>query len=297
MNELAILGPTASGKTNLALTLANELNGVILSLDSLSIYKGIDIASAKPTKEELEQVKHFGVNIINPNEIFNVTLFFDLYKKAKEYAITNNKMLVIVGGTSFYLKAMLTGLSDKPLVSEDTKQKVARSLSELDSTFEMIKNIDEEYANKITSKDSYRIEKWLEIYYESGLVPSQYLKKTLKEPIIKDIPIFELSIDRDILRQKIRLRTSQMLEKGLVAEIVGLEKKYGRLPRCMKAIGIKEVLEYLDGFYGLKEMEKKIITNTAKLAKRQRTFNKTQFTHKIIKDEYDGLLKAILNKN
>lgn len=297
MNELAILGPTASGKTNLALTLANELNGVILSLDSLSIYKGIDIASAKPTKEELEQVKHFGVNIINPNEIFNVTLFFDLYKKAKEYAITNNKMLVIVGGTSFYLKAMLTGLSDKPLVSEDTKQKVARSLSDVGSTFEMIKDIDEEYANKITSKDSYRIEKWLEIYYESGLVPSQYLKKTLKEPIIKDIPIFELSIDRDILRQKIRLRTSQMLEKGLVAEIVGLEKKYGRLPRCMKAIGIKEVLEYLDGFYGLKEMEKKIITNTAKLAKRQRTFNKTQFTHKIIKDEYDGLLKAILNKN
>lgn len=295
MNELAILGPTASGKTNLALTLANELNGVILSLDSLSIYKGIDIASAKPTKEELEQVKHFGVNIINPNEIFNVTLFFDLYKKAKEYAVTNNKMLVIVGGTSFYLKAMLTGLSDKPLVSEDTKQKVARSLSDVGSTFEMIKDIDEEYANKITSKDSYRIEKWLEIYYESGLVPSQYLKKTLKEPIIKDIPIFELSIDRDILRQKIRLRTSQMLEKGLVAEIVGLEKKYGRLPRCMKAIGIKEVLEYLDGFYGLKEMEEKIITNTAKLAKRQRTFNKTQFTHKIIKNEYDGLLKTIQN--
>lgn len=295
MNELAILGPTASGKTNLALTLANELNGVILSLDSLSIYKGIDIASAKPTKEELEQVKHFGVNIINPNEIFNVTLFFDLYKKAKEYAITNKKTLVIVGGTSFYLKAMLTGLSDKPLVSEDTKQKVARSLSDVGSTFEMIKNIDEEYANKITSKDSYRIEKWLEIYYESGLVPSQYLKKTLKEPIIKDIPIFELSIDRDILRQKIRLRTSQMLEKGLVAEIVGLEKKYGRLPRCMKAIGIKEVLEYLDGFYGLKEMEEKIITNTAKLAKRQRTFNKTQFTHKIIKNEYDGLLKTIQN--
>lgn len=295
MKQLAILGATASGKTNLALTLANKLDGVILSLDSLSIYREIDIASAKPTKDELSQVKHFGVDVINPDEIFNVTLFFDLYNEAKEYALANNKTLVIVGGTSFYLKAMLTGLSDKPLVCEETKQKVARSLSDLGSTYELIKEIDEEYAQKITSKDTYRMEKWLEIYIETGSVPSEYLKKTLKEPIIKSIPIYELVLDRDELRQKIKLRTKQMLDNGLVAEVVGLEKKYGRLPRCMKAIGIKEVLEYLDGYYTLELMEEKIVTNTSKLAKRQRTFNKTQFTQDITRGEYDGLLEAVLN--
>lgn len=295
MKQLAILGATASGKTDLALTVANKLDGVILSLDSLSIYRGIDIASAKPTKDELKQVKHFGIDVINPDDVFNVTLFFDLYSEAKEYALANDKTLVIVGGTSFYLKAMLTGLSDKPLVCEENKQKVARMLKDIDSTFELIRTIDFEYSQKITNKDTYRMEKWLEIYFETGTIPSQYLKKTLKEPIIKSIPIYELILDRDILRQKIKLRTKQMLDDGLVAEVVGLEKKYGRLPKCMKAIGIKEVLGYLDGYYTLEQMEEKIITNTSKLAKRQRTFNKTQFTQDIKRDQYNILLNYIIN--
>lgn len=294
IREFALLGVTASGKTSLALELAQKYDGVILSLDSLSIYRGIDIASAKPTAEERGDIKHFGIDIINPDEIFNVTMFFTLYQEAYEYAQKNNKTLIIVGGTSFYLKAMLTGLSDKPLVSEAVQKKVSRKLTHIDEAYEFISSTDSVYAQNISSKDRYRMEKWFEIYYETGVTPSVYLKQTLKKPVIENIDIYELTIERDILREKIELRTKHMLDSGLIAEIVGLEKRYGRLPRCMKAIGIKEVLSYLDGEFSLDEMREKIVTNTYKLAKRQRTFNKSQFTNfHIQRGEKEELLGLI----
>lgn len=293
MREIALLGATASGKTNLAMSLAKKFKSVILSLDSLSVYKEIDIASAKPTPKEMSEVKHFGINIIRADEVFNVTLFFDLYKQAKKFAKETNSSLIIVGGTSFYLKAMLSGLSDKPFISEENSAKVARYLQDIPEVYKIIQNIDSKYAKTITKNDKYRMEKWLEIYFETGEVPSQFFAKTLKEPLIKSIPIYELLVDKEILRQKITLRTENMIKIGLIAEIVELEKKYGREPRCMKAIGIKEVLAYLDGLYSLEEMREKIITNTARLAKRQRTFNKTQFAHPIIQGTHEELLERV----
>lgn len=293
MRELALLGATASGKTSLAIYLATKYDGVILSLDSLSIYRGIDIASAKPSLEERATIKHFGVDVIYPNEEFNVTLFFDIYRRAKEFAVENNKMLIIVGGTSFYLKAMLDGLSHKPLVSKESKTKVREALKHLEATYEMIEKEDSTYAKTITKNDKYRIEKWLEIYYETKEIPSKFLKSTLQEPLIKSIFIYELLVDREELRENIRIRTNTMIKDGLIDEVVGLEKKYSRLPKCMKAIGIKEVLAYLDGDFSLDEMREKIITNTAQLAKRQRTFNKTQFSQPIIQGNYEELVEKI----
>ncbi len=277
MKEFAILGATASGKTSLALTLANKLNGVILSLDSLSVYKEIDIASAKPTCKERGDIIHFGIDEIYPNDEFNVTLFFKLYKKARTYAQTNNKALIIVGGTSFYLKSMLTGLSQKPPVSEQIKQNILTYMSDLDSTYEMMKKVDFEYAKNISSKDSYRIEKWLEIYLTTNTIPSQHNKLTQTKPVIERLPIFELVMDRNLLKKRIDLRTNMMIQNGLIEEVFNLEKKYTRKPKALKAIGLKEVLDYLDGNYTLKSLKEKISTNTARLAKRQRTFNKTQF--------------------
>lgn len=293
MSQIALLGATASGKTALALTMAQKYGGVILSLDSLSIYKDINIASAKPSKEERGGIKHFGIDVIKPDEVFNVTIFFELYKEAKAYANKLNKPLIIVGGTSFYLKAMLSGLSDKPLVGEENQAKVARALRDIQKVYALIEKIDSTYAHNITDNDTYRMEKWLEIYYETGEIPSAYLKKTLKPPLIDSIPIYELLVDREILREKIALRTDAMLHNGLVGEIVELEKRYGREPRCMKAIGIKEVLGYLDGLYTFEQMREKIIINTSRLAKRQRTFNKTQFTHPIVRGEFEQLITAI----
>ena len=118
----AIIGPTASGKSDLAISLAKKLNYEILSLDSLSIYKEIDIASAKPSKKELKEIKHYGVDEIYPNEKFDVTKFIEIYKKIP------HKNIIIVGGTSFYLKAMIDGISKMPNITEEIK-KEAKNLN------------------------------------------------------------------------------------------------------------------------------------------------------------------------
>lgn len=292
--QFALIGTTASGKSDLALKLAQKLNATILSLDSLSVYKEIDIASAKPTKEELKKVKHFGINEIYPNEIFNVTLFFDLYKKAKKESLQKNTPLIIVGGTSFYLKAMLSGLSDKPIISSENALKVSRTLRNLKSAYQKMVEIDPVMQKKIEQNDIYRIEKWYEIYFQTKEIPSHFLKRTMKKPIIKKIPIFEIETDKELLKNRIAKRTKKMIKNGLIDEVAKLEKKYSREPNCMKAIGIKEVIEYFDGVYNINELEEKIITNTAKLAKRQRTFNKTQFLEqKIVKKPLDELEKEI----
>ncbi len=277
MKEIAIIGPTASGKSDLAIEIAKKHNASILSLDSLSIYKEIDIASAKPSLKEREEVEHFGIDEIYPNEPFNVSLFFELYKKTKEILQKRGKNLIIVGGTSFYLKAMIEGLSPSVEVSLENAKKIEEILKDLDKAFDFIKEKDPNFAVKITKGDVYRIGKWYEIYFESKKTVSEYFSIHKKEPVIKNIPIFCIKTDRDVLRKRIKKRTASMIKKGIVEETFYLEKKYTRNIKPLKAIGPKECLEYLDGRVSLKELEEKISTNTAKLAKRQTTFNKTQF--------------------
>ncbi|MDR1554620.1 MAG: tRNA (adenosine(37)-N6)-dimethylallyltransferase MiaA, partial [Campylobacteraceae bacterium] len=263
--QIAIIGTTASGKSDLALSVAEQTNSIILSLDSLCVYKEIDIASAKPTREQIGNIKHFGIDVISPNENFNVTIFFDLYKIAEKEAQSKNVPLIIVGGTSFYLKAMLSGLSDKPLVSEENQKKIVRILRDIKNAYEYLVQIDPVMQKKIEKSDRYRIQKWYEVYFETGKAPSDFLQQTKKEPMIKDLPIFEVDTDKDILQQRIVLRTKKMIKNGLVDEVARLEKKYTRQPNCMKAIGIKEVIDYFDGVYSLKQMEEKITMNTSRL--------------------------------
>ena len=285
MREIAILGPTASGKTGLSIKLAKKLDANILSLDSLSIYKEIDIASAKPTCEEREGIKHFGIDALQVDEDFNVTIFFELYKRAKQLSLEEGKNLIIVGGTGFYLKAMIDGVSYRPKISEKIKLKVAKSLS---VGHEIMSEFDQGYASAISKNDTYRIEKWLEIYFETGVIPSQFFEQNQREPIAQNLELFEISIDKEILRERIELRTKLMLKSGLINEVCYLEKKYTRAPNPMKAIGIKETLAYLDGDLSKSELESKIVINTGKLAKRQKTFNSSQFAK-----HFQGSVKEI----
>lgn len=294
VKQLAILGPTACGKTALSIEIATKYDAVILSLDSLSIYKQIDIASAKPRKEERGDILHFGIDEIFPNETFNVTLFFELYKKALIYAKKENKNLIIVGGTGFYLKAMLEGLNDKPKISLHVKEKIAKKLLDLEKTYAFITEQDPLYAQKISQKDTYRIEKWLEIYLSTGLSATKHFQQSKKEPLIKELKIFEIDLEKEYLRQKIDLRTNKMIQEGLIDEVFFLEKTYTRAPNCMSSIGIKESLEYLDGYYSLKQLAQNISTNTARLAKRQRTFNTTQLPLHV-KGENTFIYKEIEN--
>jgi len=280
MKEIALIGPTASGKSDLALRLAKENNAYILSLDSLSIYKEIDIASAKPSKEELSVVKHFGVNLIFPNEEFSVGIFIQEYKKVKAKCEEDGKNLVIVGGSSFYLRTLVEGLSPIPTYTKETVSKVKELLLDLTSAHELLLKMDPEHMSGIEPTDRYRIEKMLLIYVQTGLSPSSYFKAHPPIPTIKEINIYEIDVKRDTLKERIKLRTQKMIELGLVDEITGLEYKYTRLPNALKAIGIIEVYEYLDGRLTFDQMREEIILHTTQLAKRQQTFNKNQFARR-----------------
>ena len=273
MKEIAIIGTTASGKTALSLEIANKTNSIILSLDSLCVYKEIDIVSAKPTVEERGDIVHFGIDEVYPNEEFDVIKFIELYKKSKDYALKNDKNLIIVGGTGFYLKALIDGLSQ----GIDSKIKLDISSTE---AYDLLYEIDKDYMRKIEKNDRYRIEKAYAIYKQTGLIPSEYFEKNQKNPIAKDLKIFEILWDKEELKNRISKRTKIMINSGLIDEVIFLEKKYTRAPNCMASIGIIETLEYLDGKLTKQQLEEKISLNTVKLAKRQNTFNKGQFLDK-----------------
>lgn len=277
IKQLAIIGPTASGKSDLAIKIAKKIDAYILSIDSLSIYKEIDIVSAKPSKEELDEIKHFGINLLNPDEYFSVDIFINLYKEVVAVCKKDKKNLIIVGGTSFYLKSLLQGLSDIPKITEEISLHVEAKLKNLQNCYELLYDLDEEYMKKISSNDRYRIEKALLIYEASKLAPSEWFRQNPPKPIIENLDIYNIEVERDVLRQRIKKRTGKMLELGLIDEVCRLERKYTRLPHSMNSIGIVEVLEYLDAKVSKEEMLENISTHTAQLAKRQQTFNRTQF--------------------
>jgi len=152
VKQIAIIGPTASGKTGLAIDMAYRTNSIILSLDSLSVYKEIDIASAKPTKEERGDIVHFGINEVYPNETFDVMKFLECYHKACNHAKQNNQNLIIVGGTGFYLKILLEGMS----VGIDSKEPMDIPV---EVAYKLLLNLDPIYMQKIEQNDKYRIEK------------------------------------------------------------------------------------------------------------------------------------------
>lgn len=277
IKQLSIIGPTASGKSDLAIKVAQKIDAYILSIDSLGIYKEIDIVSAKPSKSELTCVKHFGINVLYPDEYFSVEIFINLYKEVKKLCQDEGKNLIIVGGTSFYLKSLLSGLSALPNIDAKTKFDVKEELKELKECYNRLYDADEEYMKNISPNDAYRIEKALLIFRASGFTPSEYFIVNPPKPIIENLDIYNIDVEREILRERITKRTQKMIDAGLIDEVCYLEQKYTRLPHSMNSIGIAEVLDFLDGKTTNKQMSELISTHTAQLAKRQQTFNRTQF--------------------
>ncbi|MCB4759552.1 MAG: tRNA (adenosine(37)-N6)-dimethylallyltransferase MiaA [Sulfurovum sp.] len=280
--QLALIGSTASGKTTLAVKIAHAHNAYILSLDSLSVYKEVNIVSAKPTQDVQKGIKHFGIDHLFPNEAFDVTIFIKLYKDVHKLCQEKNKNLIIVGGTSFYLKILLEGISERPLLSNTQAKEIRMHMKNPMAVYEMLAKCDPLYMKRIEPKDTYRITKALEVYLATGKIPSIYFKTNPPKPIIVEpLPLYEIVWKRDMLRKRIEQRTKQMIQEGLIDEVFSLEKKYTRAPNCMKAIGIKETLAYLDGIYNKVALMDKIMINTGRLAKRQETFNRSQFNKAI----------------
>ena len=289
VKTIALLGATASGKSALALELVRKFGGVILSLDSLSLYRHIDIASAKPSKDELRSAPHYGIDLLDPDQPFNVVRYFELYREAYAHAQSLNVPLFLVGGSSFYLKTLLEGISPLPTIDPEIKRRVEEAMEELPTAYRLLQKLSPSTAAKLSSSDRYRIEKALLIALQTGMEPLEYFAANPPKPVV-DPPakLFELTVEPARLRQRISQRTHAMLQAGLVDEVCMLESRYTRAPQSMKAIGIAEVLAYLDGRYDYREMAERITIHTAQLAKRQRTFNRSQF-----KEVFRGEAKEI----
>lgn len=262
--EFGLIGVSGSGKSDLANALAREFSAVILSLDSLCVYKEINIASAKPDKFTLAEIKHFGINLLSVTDHFNVALFFKEYERAKNSALGQNRPLIIVGGTGFYLRALMSGLSEN----------VPESASNLSNgaIFDLMQSVDKDA--KIAKNDTYRLKKWLGIYEKTGEIPSLFQKKSLQKPVISRLKIFELIVDKENLRKRIEKRTKMMIKSGLLDEAKFLFANFNPSLKPLNSIGLKECQAFLKGEISLIELENLINTHTMQLAKRQRSFNK-----------------------
>jgi tRNA dimethylallyltransferase len=191
---------------------------------------------------------------------------------------------------------LIEGISELPNISNETKEKTHTYLQDLHKSYKWLYSLDKLYMSNIEPNDPYRIEKALHIYLETGLTPTQYFQQYPPKPTVTEpLPIYQIDIERSLLRERIALRTKIMVKNGLIDEICMLEKKYTRTPNCMKSIGIKETLAYLDGRYDRKMLIEKITTNTARLAKRQTTFNNSQFNN-VIKGSVEALENILLKK-
>ncbi|EJC52274.1 tRNA dimethylallyltransferase [Helicobacter pylori Hp P-30] len=253
------------------------MDAEIFSLDSLSIYKEINIASAKPSLKERKNIKHYALDHLNIDEKNNAQLFKTLLEDAMR--VSSKEVLLIVGGSSFYLKSILEGLSDTPKISGEEVVKIEREIATLSNPYIFLKSIDPNMAFKIHPNDTYRIHKALEIFYATRTPPSEYFKANPKKPFEHAISLFALSIEKNALANNIKQRTKNMLDCGLIEEIKALYTQYPKDSQPFKAIGVKESVLFLEKRLTLKELEEAIISNTMKLAKRQNTFNKTQFNN------------------
>ncbi|GAA7611304.1 tRNA (adenosine(37)-N6)-dimethylallyltransferase MiaA [Helicobacter pylori] len=262
------------------------MDAEIFSLDSLSVYKDINIASAKPSPKERKNIKHYALDHLNIDEKNNAQLFKALLEDAMR--VSSKEVLLIVGGSSFYLKSILEGLSDTPKISGEEVVKIEREIAALSNPYIFLKSIDPNMAFKIHPNDTYRIYKALEIFFSTHTPPSEYFKANPKKPFEHAISLFALSIEKSALHNNIKQRTKNMLDGGLIEEIKALYAKYPKDSQPFKAIGVKESVLFLEKQLTLKELEEAIISNTLKLAKRQNTFNKTQFNNL-----YAGSVKEI----
>ncbi|MEI8377406.1 MAG: tRNA (adenosine(37)-N6)-dimethylallyltransferase MiaA [bacterium] len=273
MEIISLVGPTSSGKTDIAIELAKLLNGEIISADSRQVYRDFDIGTAKPTLIERQGIEHYLIDMASPEAIYTVSDYIKEAEFAIESIIAKGKTPIIVGGTGFYIKALLEGL-DIPKVApdEDFRLEMRDFAFKFgnEKLYQKLVKIDPAAAQKLHSNDIFRVIRALEIYKATDELPSLLqIQKELKHNGI----YFGLNAEnREFLYKKINLRTQMMLDKGLIAEVEGLISKYGKELHLLNTLGYKEICEYLGGESTLEEAKEKIQKNTRNYAKRQLTW-------------------------
>lgn len=272
---LVVAGPTASGKSSLAVELALEFNGEIISADSVSVYKGLDIGSAKPTEEEKRGVPHYMIDVVSPKQSFSVGDYEEAALPIVRDILSRGKLPVLCGGTGFYINSVLYkmsyGLSKGNLVVREKYERMAKTFGN-DAVFSVLEKCDPETARKLHPNDLVRVIRALEIYETSGIKKSDI--KDEKEPRFEFLLICP-SMPREVLYGRINRRVDDMIERGLESEVRGLlESGVTLSDQCMQGIGYKETAEAI--LSGVPVPTELIKMNTRRYAKRQITFFKRE---------------------
>ncbi len=276
-----IMGPTATGKTDLAVHLHENIDSEIISVDSAMVYKGMDIGTAKPDIELLEKAPHRLIDICDPLESYSAAQFREDANSAIEEILAKNKTPVLVGGTGLYFRALEHGLAELPEANSQIRTKIEAEADAdgWQSLHSRLKEIDPEAANRISENDPQRIQRALEVFEITGKTLSSLISAEHKEPFPYPIKKIILSPeDRSVLHDRVKCRFLDMLKTGFVDEVEALFRRGDlslELP-SMRLVGYRQVWRYLNGECSYEEMQDLAIIATRQLAKRQITWCRSE---------------------
>ena len=300
-----VVGPTASGKTALAVEIAKAFDGEVVSADSMQIYKGMDIATAKPTEEEMQGITHHLISIIGADEVFSVNQFKLSATRAINDILEKGKLPVVAGGTGFYIDTLVNNTEFLDYEENDIREKLEKRLESegIEVLHKELSDIDPETAERLHLNDEKRIIRALEVYYSTGKTISEQCRLShLKESDFRFCIIGINALDRQVLYDRINLRVDKMLEEGLLKEAKNFfESEVSATAK--QAIGYKELKPYFDGLCTLDEAVEKLKMETRRYAKRQLTwFRKRENINWIYidgktKDEIINEAKSIILSN
>lgn len=265
---IAVVGATASGKTSYAIELAKKINGEIISADSRLVYKGMDIGTAKPTIDEMQEIPHYMIDVVEPEYNYSVGLYVKEAKKHITDIISRGKVPIVVGGTGLYFRVLLENY-DLPDVKPDYELRKELSSYSYEELLEMLTKLDEKASNSVEKNDKKKLIRYIEIIKLAGKPLD--LVRGVKEKEF-NVEWVGLNFPREILYDRINKRVDLMIEQGLIDETKKLLQKHGRISNITDTIGYREVLSYLDGELSLDDAKDKLKQNTRNYAKRQLTW-------------------------
>lgn len=272
---IVIGGPTASGKSGLAIKLAKKINGEIISADSMQIYKDMNIGTAKVTEEETKGITHYMLDIVSPEERYSVSTYKKEAEKAIEEILEKGKIPIIVGGTGLYIESLIYGIEFQDEKIDEQYRKQLDTIAEIEGLEKLYceaTKIDPQAMEKISKNDKKRIIRVLEIYHKTGKTKTEQEIESRKTEIKYNYKSFAITMERNKLYQRIEKRVDQMIENGLIQEVENIRKKYNKFPTAMQGLGYKEVIEYLENKTTKEEMVEKLKKETRHYAKRQLTW-------------------------
>lgn len=272
---IVICGPTASGKTALSIELAKQIDGEIVSCDSMQIYKDMNIGTAKPSKEEMQEIPHYMIDCVVPNQRYSVTQYQKDAMLAIKEILKKGKVPIVVGGTGLYVDSIIyeTIYPEIPW-NPEYRSELEKEAKEqgLEKLYQKALKIDPKAMEKISKNDKKRILRVLEIYNATGKNKTNWEEKSRKQEKDYNYFVFAIDFPRQILYERINKRVDIMINQGLIEEVEKILEKYSEFPTAMQGLGYKEVVSYLQGEMTKEEMIQKVKQETRRYAKRQLTW-------------------------